>query len=228
MKRKRYFSKKEAALWTASVVLIFISFLIFDRGNYLNLTASLIGATALIFLAKGNPIGQALTVVFVLFYGYISFTFSYYGEMITCIGMTGSMALLSLISWLRNPYKGNRAEVEVNHLKRRDVVIMIVSAAAVSTLLYFVLKAFNTANLPMSTLSVATSFIASYLTFKRSSYYAVAYAANDVVLICMWIFASMQNLSYISMVVCFIIFLANDTYAYFNWSKMKKRQQKRD
>jgi len=104
---RNYFSKTELALWSVSVLFIIISFCIFDRESYLTLAASLIGVTSLIFNAKGNPIGQALMIVFSLLYGIISFTFAYYGEMITYLGMTIPMALFALISWLRNPYKGN-------------------------------------------------------------------------------------------------------------------------
>ena len=113
-----YFSKGELVLWSSSAGLILISFFIFDRVNYMTLAASLIGITSLMFNAKGNPVGQALMVVFSLLYGIISYTFSYFGEMITYLGMTGPMALFALISWLRNPYQGNRAEVAVNRIGR--------------------------------------------------------------------------------------------------------------
>lgn len=76
--------------------------------------ASLVGVTSLIFNAKGNPFGQFLMVVFSLLYGIISFTFAYYGEMITYLGMTMPMAIFALISWLKNPYNGNKSEVKVN------------------------------------------------------------------------------------------------------------------
>lgn len=51
-----YFTVTEYLLWTVSVLLVLLSFFIFDRGNQLTLTASLIGVTSLIFNAKGNPI----------------------------------------------------------------------------------------------------------------------------------------------------------------------------
>ena len=58
-----YFSKSEIVLWCTSAALILLSFILFDRGNYMTLAASLIGATSLIFNAKGNPIGQFLMVI---------------------------------------------------------------------------------------------------------------------------------------------------------------------
>ena len=219
-----YFTKSELALWVGSVVLILASFVAFDRANFMTLAASAIGVTSLIFNAKGNPIGQALMIVFSLLYGIISYTFSYYGEMITYLGMTGPMALFALISWLRNPYKGNHAEVAVNRISNREHIGMYALSAVVTLSFYFILEHFNTANIIPSTLSVTTSFIAVYLTFRRSPYFALAYAANDVVLIVLWILAAKENISYLSVIICFVMFLVNDLYGFASWKRMEKRQ----
>ncbi|MBQ8350410.1 MAG: nicotinamide mononucleotide transporter [Ruminococcus sp.] len=219
-----YFSKSEIILWCASVILIAASFIIFDRENLITLTASLIGVTSLIFNAKGNPFGQFLMIIFSILYGIISFKCAYYGEMITYLGMTAPMAVFSLISWLRNPYNGNRSEVKVNSIKVKESIFMLLLTMIVTLMFYYILEAFHTANLIPSTISVTTSFIAVYLTFRRSAFYAIGYAANDIVLIILWIMASFSDISYLSVTVCFIIFLANDIYGFINWSKMKKRQ----
>ncbi len=219
-----YFSKKEQLLWSSSVLLILLTFMLFDRTNYLTLAASLIGATSLIFNAKGNPVGQALMVLFSVLYGIISYTFSYYGEMITYLGMTAPMALFALIAWLRNPYNGNRAEVAVNRIRSKEFWLMLVLAGIVTAVFWFILEAFDTAYIVPSTLSVTTSFIAVYLTFRRSPYFALAYAANDVVLIVLWWLATLEDLSYLSVIVCFLMFLVNDLYGFYNWLKMQKRQ----
>ena len=224
LKIKNYFSKTDIVLWMASVILIIASFCIFDRKNHLTLCASLIGVTSLIFNAKGNPFGQLLMIIFSLLYGIISYTFAYYGEMITYLGMTMPMAIFALISWLKNPYKGNKAEVKVNTISKKETVFMYIGTAMVTILFYFILKFFNTANIVPSTLSVTTSFLAVYLTFRRSPYFAIAYAANDIVLIILWVLASMYDIRYISVVVCFIAFLANDIYGYISWQKMRRKQ----
>ena len=219
-----YFSKEELTLWGCSAGLILVSFFLFDRVNFMTLAASLIGTTSLIFNAKGNPIGQALMVVFSLLYGVISYTFSYFGEMITYLGMTGPMALFALISWLRNPYKGNRAEVAVNQIGKWEYSGMYLATALVTLGFYFILKHFNTTNIIPSTLSVATSFIAVYLTFRRSPYFALAYAANDVVLILLWTLAAKKDISYLSVIICFVMFLVNDLYGFISWKRMEQRQ----
>lgn len=222
--KAKYFSKGEIALWCFSVLFITVSFCIFDRDGYLTLIASLIGVTSLIFNAKGNPIGQLLMIVFSVLYGIISFGFSYYGEMMTYLGMTAPMALFALISWLKNPYNGNRAEVKVNRLGRKETVLMVILTACVTCVFYFILEYFDTANLIPSTVSVTTSFLAVYLTFIRSPYFALAYAANDVVLIVLWVMATLNDVSYLSVVICFMMFLINDIYGFINWRRMEKRR----
>lgn len=220
-----YFTKLEIGLWTSSVLLILISFFIFDRENYLTLIASIIGATFLIFNAKGNPIGQFLTIVFSMLYGIISYDFAYYGEMITYLGMTLPMALFALISWIKNPYEKGKAEVKVNKLSRKEIVFMLVLTIIVTIVFYFILEHFNTANLIPSTISVTTSFLAVYLTFRRSPYFALAYAMNDIVLIILWVLASISDISYLSVVICFIVFFVNDMYGFISWKQMEKRQK---
>ncbi len=217
-------TKFERGLWIFSMIMVAVSF-IFSDGGYLEAIASLIGVTALIFVAKGYVLGQILTVVFSVFYGIISFFFSYYGEMITYLFMTAPMAVMSVISWVKHPYKGTK-EVEITHLNVKKISVMSVLAVIVTIAFYFILGYLNTANLIVSTISVTTSFIAVYLTFLRSPYYALGYAANDIVLIVLWIMASIEDISYIPMVVCFIMFLANDLYGFYNWRKMRKRQEK--
>ncbi|MBQ7379282.1 MAG: nicotinamide mononucleotide transporter [Clostridia bacterium] len=219
-----YFTKLELILWSVSVVFIILSFCLFDRESYLTLIASLIGVTSLIFNAKGNPIGQVMMIVFSLLYGIISYTFAYYGEMITYLGMTMPMAVFALVAWLKNPYKGNRAQVKVNSIGKAEQILMWLLTIAVTVVFYFILKYFNTANMIPSTISVTTSFLAVYLTFRRCPTFALAYAANDIVLIVLWVLASFTDIRYICVVVCFVAFLLHDIYGYISWQRMKKQQ----
>ena len=226
MKKEKYFTSAELAIWIGSVTAVLLSFLIFDGEGYLELIASLIGVTALILCAKGNPLGQALVIVFSLLYGIVSYGCAYYGEMITYVGMTMPMAVVSLITWLRNPYEKGRAEVAVNKLRGKEYAVMALLTVIVTVVFYFILEALGTASLLVSTLSVATSFSAVYLTMRRSPYYAVCYAFNDIVLMVLWTVASLKDPSSVSVTVCFAAFLVNDVYGFLSWRRMEKRQSK--
>ena len=192
-------------------------------GSILSLIASLIGVTALIFVAKGYVLGQLLSVVFSVLYGIVSYSQAYYGEMITYLGMTGPIALAAFISWMRHPYKDTK-EVEVSRLKKKSFVILTLATIAVTTAFYFILKALGTASLVVSTVSIATSFFAASLTFLRSHYYGLAYASNDIVLIVLWVIAAIKDPSYLPMIMCFVAFLINDIYGFINWKRLSRVQ----
>lgn len=217
-------TKFELSLWLTSIIVIIVSFAVSGGDDVLTIIASLIGVTALIFVAKGYVIGQILTVVFAVFYGIISYFFRYYGEMITYLCMTAPIAVMAVISWIKNPYEGTK-EVKVSHVTKKQVIIMMLLAGITTFAFYFILKAMNNANLLFSTISITTSFLASYLTFLRSPYYAVAYSANDVVLIVLWTMATLEDRSYLPMILCFVMFLINDMYGFFNWRRMRMRQE---
>lgn len=219
----RSLTRFEFALWAVSFLVVTLSFLLVPEKDYLTLAASLVGVTALIFVAKGFVIGQVLCVVFAVIYGIVSFYFRYYGEMITYLGMSAPVAIASVIAWIRHPY-GKTKEVEVSRLNARRTVLLLLATAAVTVAFYFILRALGNENLLISTLSVTTSFLASALTYLRSPYYALAYASNDVVLIVLWVLASIADVSYLPMIFCFLMFLLNDLYGFYNWRRMQKRQ----
>lgn len=220
-------TKFEKALWLISSLIITVSFLFGTDKNPLTLIVSLIGVTSLIFIAKGNVWGQILMIIFSIIYGYISYKTRYYGEMITYVGMTGPMAVMALVAWLKNPFEGEENQVAVAEITPMKIAVVTALSIIVTVIFYFILKYFNTANLVLSTLSVLTSFFAASLTFLRSPYYALGYAANDVVLIILWVLASVENPGYIPMVMCFVVFFVNDVYGYVSWKRMAEMQKKR-
>ena len=220
----RSLSTFELILWTVSLITVTISFFCSKDQSIAVLAATLIGVTALIFTAKGDVLGQILIIIFSLLYGYVSFRQAYYGEVITYICMSGGIAVFSTIAWLRHPYKENK--VRIAKLGAKDFAFIGALTVCVTVAFYFILKFFNTNDLLVSTLSVATSFAASMLTVRRSPLYALAYTLNDIVLIVLWTYSSFRDPSSIPMVACFVIFLFNDLYGFTNWLRMQKEQAK--
>ncbi|MBQ5777364.1 MAG: nicotinamide mononucleotide transporter, partial [Oscillospiraceae bacterium] len=144
--------------------------------------------------------------------------------MITYLGMTFPAATWALFEWLRNPY--TKREVKVARMTPKKWTLLTIGTAVVTLIMWRVLAFFNTPNLIISTVSIATSFFACMLVVLRSPYYALFYGLNDIVLITLWVLASIEDPRNIPMIVCFVIFLANDTYGFINWRRMESRQKK--
>lgn len=217
-------SVKEWVLWVSSAFVVVLSNIIPGNFDLLTLAATLVGVTSLVFAAKGNVWAQILMVVFSILYGIISFRFRYWGEMITYLGMTLPMAVWSIFTWVKNPSEENGNQVQIQKLSLKQVFLLALSTAAVTAVFYFILVALKTPNIVFSTISVTTSFVAASLTMMRSSYYAAGYAANDLVLIVLWVLASLKNPVYIPMVINFAVFFLNDMYGFFSCKKREKLQ----
>lgn len=217
--------KREWILLIISLFVVTFSLIFSKDVEFSTLAASLIGVTALVFLAKGDVWGQILTIVFAILYSITSLKYHYYGEAVTYLGMTAPAAAAAVVSWLKNPYGSGKNEVKIAKLSLKLKITAFFSCAAVTAAFYFLLSFLKTPNLTLSTLSISTSFLASFLTIFRSSFYALAYAANDIILIGLWILASIENPSYTPMIFCFIMFLINDLYGFFSWRKREKEQK---
>lgn len=217
-------TKREWSIWLVSIIIVLISNLATKDFDLLTLVAALTGVTSLIFAAKGNVWGQVLMILFSILYGIISFRFRYWGEMMTYLGMTLPMAVWSTITWIENPSENNGNEVQIQSLSKKHIVALCISGIIVTAVFYYILKSFNTPNIIFSTISIITSFIAASLTMLRSSYYAVWYAANDIVLIILWVLASLKDPAYIPVVVNFSIFFMNDMYGFMSWKQRELEQ----
>lgn len=217
-------TKREWSIWLGSIIIVLISNLATKDFDLLTLVAALTGVTSLIFAAKGNVWGQVLMILFSILYGIISFRFRYWGEMMTYLGMTFPMAVWSTITWIENPSENNGNEVQIQSLSKKHIVALCISGIIVTAVFYYILKSFNTPNIIFSTISIITSFIAASLTMLRSSYYAVWYAANDIVLIILWVLASLKDPAYIPVVVNFSIFFMNDMYGFMSWKQRELEQ----
>lgn len=216
-------TKKEWGLWLGSLLLIAVSNLLSGDFSFLTLIAAWVGITSLIFAAKGNVWSQILMIVFSILYGIISWQFRYWGEMITYLGMTMPMAIWSTVTWIKNPAK-NGKEVAIQRLKRKHIAGIVFFGTIITVAFYYILSAFDTPNIVLSTISITTSFIAASLTMLRTSYFALAYASNDIILIILWVLASVENPVYIPVAVNFVIFFFNDMYGFISWKKREAIQ----
>ena len=214
------FTKFEWCLWLGSLAAITAAHFGVQSSYYLSYAASLVGVTSLIFAARGDPFAPVLFIVFSLIYALTSYLFGYYGEMIIYLAMQLPVSVASLITWLKNLNAGG-TQVKVGRLTAKKLLIILALDAAVTVPFYFLLKYLGTANLIPSTVSVATSFAALALMTLRIPQYALTFILNDIVMIVLWSMALSGDIGYISLVVCFSIFLVNDTYTFISWMKRR-------
>ena len=221
----KYFTIIEWVMWLASVIIITVGFAVTKERSVLSYLSSLAGVTCIIINAKGNVIGQFISIAFGALYGGYAYTQHYYGEMIIYFALMIPIHIVSIYTWLKNKYNGNAHEVKINTLKKWEYAATFGGAVVVTAAFYFLLRALKTDNLIVSTISLTTSITAAYLMLRRCEYFSLCFIANDIILIVLW---SMKlpsaGLQVLPSIMCFSAFLVIDLYSFFSWRKIRKRQ----
>ena len=214
----------EIAFLAVSIIALTVTFVIGKEKNWLSFISSILGVIDVMFFAKGLVLAPFLCTVDCVLYSIISYKQHYYGEMIIYIGLMIPICLISIISWLRNRKKDDKSKVEVNKVRAKEFIILAAVSVVTTFGFYFMLKAFNTSQLIISTLSLVTSVFSAYLLFRRNSYYALGYMANDAILIILWSMSVVNfGLTFLPMVIRFCLFFINDTYGFVRWKLEEKK-----
>lgn len=227
---KNYFkdwTKFELTFLICGLTVSILSSIIFKGTIIDTLYTSLYLVTALL-MSKGKIECYFVGFISTFFYGIVSYNQGYYGELIITIFLTFPIMIIGIISWLRNQDKEDDVVI-VNTLPRKEIIIALASQLILFWIYYFLLKAFNTDLLVISSISVVTSVLASYFEARRSELSLFCYIANDIVIITLWIIPVIAGeTALISVLVGPILLLINDIYGSYNWRRLKEIQKKKN
>ena len=224
-RRKWRLSGGEWILWILTVGPVLAVFLLIPNPDWLTLFSSVIGITSILFIAKGWVLGEFLTAVFTGFYGAVSAVNGFYGEVLSAFGIALPLSVLSIIAWIRHPFS-NSGEVEVGErISKKQIVLILTLTPLIAVSFLYILRAFGTVNAEIGAVSVSLNSAAAFMKIARNPYFPLVYGVNDLVLITLWVLASLSDSANLPMVACFLGFLVSDLYAWISWRKMKARQR---
>lgn len=226
---KNYFkdwTKFELTFLICGLTVSILSSIIFNGNIIDTLYTSLYLITALL-MSKGKVECYFVGFISVFFYGIVSFNQGYYGELIITAFLTFPIMIIGIVSWLRHQDKEDDVVI-INLLPKREIFIALVSQLVLFWIYYFLLKAFNTDLLVLSSISVVTSVLASYFEARRSELSLFCYIANDLVIITLWIIPIIAGQTdLIPVLVGPILLLINDIYGSYNWRRLKEIQKQK-
>lgn len=209
-----------------SLIVITLCFILGTDRNVFSLVVSLIGVISVLTVAKGLVIAPMINIVYNIIYAILSITQQYYGEAIIYIFLMIPISVMSIVEWLKNKSKDDENVVEINKIHGIEYMWLSVVTLIATIGFYFLLKFLNTNELIISTISLISSLVASYLMLRRCSYYALGFMANDIILIILWgLVVKNNSIAYLPTVITFVVFLINDIYGFINWKKIEKKQE---
>ena len=181
--------------------------------------------TTAILMSKGKVESYFIGIISVFFYGIVSYNQGYYGELLITIFLTFPMMIIGIISWLKHQDKDEDVVI-ISSLSKKEIVFAFSSQLILFWVYYFLLKAFNTDLLMISSLSIVTSVLATYFEARRSELSLFCYVANDLILITLWMIPIINgDTSLISVLIGPMLLLVNDIYGSYNWKHLKDIQK---
>lgn len=181
--------------------------------------------TTAILISKGKVESYFIGIISVFFYGIVSYNQGYYGELLITIFLTFPMMIIGIISWLKHQDKDEDVVI-ISSLSKKEIVFAFSSQLILFWVYYFLLKAFNTDLLMISSLSIVTSVLATYFEARRSELSLFCYVANDLILITLWMIPIINgDTSLISVLIGPMLLLVNDIYGSYNWKRLKDIQK---
>lgn len=217
-------SKFEKTLLFGNIIVVSTIGIIF-KADLLTTACSIIGINTALLLAKGKNLGQLLGILITLLYSILSFKNKYYGEVLIYVFLMLPMFVVGTFSWIKHQNKKTNS-VEINNIKAKEWIIVSIIFIGVFIGIYYVLKAFNTNELIVSTASVLASLFAVYLQVRRSKYSFSFYIVNDIILFILWgtpVFKG--NYTLIPMLLNPVFNFINDLYGFYYWRKTEKIQK---
>lgn len=181
--------------------------------------------TTAILMSKGKVESYFIGIISVFFYGIVSYNQGYYGELLITIFLTFPMMIIGIVSWLKHQDKDEDVVI-ISSLPKKEIVFAFSSQLILFWVYYFLLKAFNTDLLMISSLSIVTSVLATYFEARRSELSLFCYVANDLILITLWMIPIINGVtSLISVLIGPMLLLVNDIYGSYNWKRLKDIQK---
>jgi nicotinamide mononucleotide transporter PnuC len=211
----------------ASVVLP-VTVGVVSGSGLLEICTSVLSLIVAIFTAKAKIEGYVLCLVSAVLYAIVSYKVQLYGETIICAVINIPVVIYGIINWARNQRKDNSKGnvVTIGWTGATEVICVVLSQIIMGVGYYFMLKAFNTENLLLSTISICTSVLAGYLVARRSQLGLFGYAVNDIVVITLWaLITANGSPNSAVMLVMPCMYLINDIYGTIEWRRLKKGQK---
>ena len=225
MKSWKGYNIIDLILIVVGIVAVTISSILFKSKWYIFVTTTL-GLLCVFTQAKGKIITQFIGIVWFAFYVFVTYTQRYYGESLLYLIIMIPMYVYGVIHWLCNRDKNDNVVIVRSNLSKKEWAISGVCFATLAVGVYFLLKALNTAQLIISTLSFVSMLPAVYLLIRRCKWNQVAFLVNDFMVMSLWVVLVIQgDFSFLSMCIYHVFQITYDVYGLVEWIKLEKKQK---
>ena len=210
-------------------IVLPVSFSIIFGSSVIECITAVLSIVVAVLFTKGFYWGYILAIINLCFYSIVEYGAGFYGELFINWGLYFPMYVFGLFEWLKHQDKEKSTIIIRKKMSKKEYIILIASQVVCCVPYYFILASLNATNPIVGALSIAASFVAAYLSARRSLYCFVGYIVNDLVCIVLWTVQTITvDISCITVLLSPALLLLNDIYGVFSWYKLRKQQTNLD
>lgn len=213
--------------WLVVFAVLSIVTFAFSGGGVLGLIASITGMLSVILVAKGRISNYFFGVIQAIIYGYISYTYAIYGEVMLNLMYYLPMNIIGFFIWKKNKVDDsnsiNGEQVTAKRMTKKEMIVSVLVVSIAIVLYATLLSSINGSVIGVDSATTILSVYAMILMVKRYAEQWIIWIIVNALSIIMWLIAiSYQGGDDYSMVIMWSAFLVNSIYGYINWMRISK------
>lgn len=197
------------------------------KSGFLILCNVVLSVISNFLVAKGLFVGNVFGIINGAVYCTIAYFNHFYGEIVSMLIITIPSYCLSLYTWGKTKKKGSQVLSVNKGIGKLEWILAILFSCALAVGIYFLLQAFGTANLIVSTISTTINMFAGYLIIRRSEINFLVFVFCNIINIVLWLSSvSQNNLSNLPIICVYFLFVFINSFGFYNWIRLKNKQNK--
>jgi nicotinamide mononucleotide transporter len=197
------------------------------KSNILHIATCSVWLFSAMLLAKAKPEGYFFDIGSSVLYPIVAFQERLFGEVIVQVFIILPIAVYGLISWLRNKRVDRKVGTvaKLRNVRWKEVLLVALSQVVMGVGYFFLLRAFDTAFLWISTVLLCIVIFSTYFLARRCIFGFIGFIVTDVLQIAIWVLITVTVSPTVGvMIIAPFMLLINDIYGVINWTKLKRAQ----
>jgi nicotinamide mononucleotide transporter len=209
--------------WLSFSLLSIISLSVYSGDTTLGIIAATTGMMYTFLAGKGKTSCFLFGLINTPIYAYLAFKSGYYGDAALNLYYF-AMMFPSLVIWLKNSAQDPEEGIIRTRLSAKGRIILAFLCIACAIPLWGILYALNGARPLCDSLTNILSIAAMILTARRAIEQWILWIAVDAIEVFMWYKSWLNGEGHISILLMWLLFLANGIYLLSLWMRIEKRR----
>ena len=214
---------KLSKIWMIISLAVIIVLSVITNSNWVQITAAVCGVIYVFGTVLENKYGQLFGIVNSALYGYIMFSNGVYGTAIYDVAYCVPMQIYTFFTWSKD--KSGKERTSISKYTARHRIIIFVALALAIGVYSIVANRLSVQFALVDGISIIFGVVGLYMISKKKVEQWYLFIISNIAMLALWSIKCVENITNMPMLVMWVVYLVNNCYGLFTWSKKLKTQE---